>query len=333
MTMQPNLKFITIHDNEMHIKRLISDLILTPRIKALEWSSITKQTPNMKVGYPGQHLASLIVGMEGARTGARGHDIIDGSEVKACSRVDQLDNCANCSEKVLRIEPFCSTCGSSNIRRMGDSKWLFTIRSERDLEVLTNEVERVILTIADYPNFDEQDFETLRFQVFEIWTKSPRCARFKEIMTNYFEKIYAGHKAKDSNKTPAPKNFWPYSYQFYLCNPIRVFSCIVENANSVPNILIEYFMPPQQNRAFMRSELMPSELLNKEEWQFLVQNVPSELWNLGTEINEFIEKSKLKNLKIKELSALVPFISEEIRAYLPLRDTDKISVSKSPYLR
>lgn len=333
MTMQPNLKFITIHDNEMHITRLISDLILTPRIKALEWSSITKQTPNMKVGYPGQHLASLIVGMEGARTGARGHDIIDGSEVKACSRVDQLDNCADCSEKVLRIEPFCSTCGSSNIRRMDDSKWLFTIRTERDLEVLTNEVERVILTIADYPNFDEKDFNTLRFQVFEIWTKSPRCTRFKEILTNYFEKIYAGHKAKDSNKTPAPKNFWPYSYQFYLCNPIRVFSCIVENANSKPHISIEHFIQPEKDRSLVASELMPSKLLNKDEWQLLLKYVPVELWNLSDEANDFIENNKSKNLKIKELSALIPFISEDIRAYLPLRDTDKISESKSPYQR
>jgi hypothetical protein len=331
--MKPNPKLITISDNEAQIKHLIEDLILTPRIKALEWSTITKQTPNMKVGYPGQHLASLILGMEGSRTGARGHDIVDGSEVKACSRVDQLDNCADCGEKVLRIESLCSTCSSSNIRRMDDSKWLFTIRSQRDLEVLTNEVERIVLTIADYPNFEMDDFETLRFQVFEIWTKSPRCARFKEIMTNYFEKIYAGHKAKDSNKTPAPKNFWPYSFQFYLCNPIRVFSCIVENANSAPNILIEHFVKPNVNRALLPSELMPSKLLSKEEWQYLFENVPLNLWVKMGISKAILDNITSKALKIKELILLIPFISEEFRAYLPLRDTDKISEAKIPYLR
>lgn len=335
MTMQPNLQLITIDDNETRIIQLINDLVLMPRIKALEWSNITKQTPNMKVGYPGQHLASLVVGMEGARTGARGHDIVDGSEVKACSRVDQVDKCLEptCLENVLRTESSCPNCGSDKIRRMKDSKWLFTIRTKRDLEVLTDELERVILILADYPNFDDRDFETLRFQVFEIWTKSPRCIRFKEILTNYFEKIYAGHKAKDSNKTPAPKNFWPYSYQFYLCNPIRVFSCIVENANSKPIISIEHFIQPNENRASVPSELMPSELLSKDEWLFLLENVPPELWKVDIETAVLIEESKSKKLKIKQLNALLPFISEEIRAYLPLRDTDKISVSKSPYQR
>ena len=333
MTMQPNLKLITIDDNETKIKQLIIDLVLMPRIKALEWSSITKQTPNMKVGYPGQHLASLVVGMEGTRTGGRGYDIVDGSEVKACSRVDALDECGDCKEKVLRIESDCTKCGSSNIHRSNDSKWLFTIRTERDLEVLTDELERVILILADYPNFYDRDFETLRFQVFEIWTKSPRCTRFKEILANYLGKIYAGHKANDSNKTPAPKNFWPYSYQFYLCNPIRVFSCIVEDANLKPTISIEHFIQPNENRDSLPSELMPSELLSKDEWLFLLQNVPSELWEFDSKTVTLVEESKSKKLKIKELSALVPFISEEIRAYLPLRDTDKISVSKSPYQR
>ncbi len=324
MTMQPNLTLITIDENETRIVRLINDLILMPRIKALEWSKITRQTPNMKVGYPGQHLASLVVGVQGTGTGARGHDIVDGSEVKACSRIDELDKCKACGKKLLRIETVCSNieCGSSNIDRINDSKWLFAIRDKEGLEKLTDTVERIILVLADYPNFDARDFETLRFQVFEIWTKSPRCTRFKEIMTNYLEKIYAGHKAKDSNKTPAPKNFWPYSYQFYLCNPIRVFSCIVENANSKPHISIEHFVQPNQDRSLIPSELMPSKKLKVEEWQLLTQNVPSEFWNLGNQTGIFIEKSKSKKLKVEELNTLVPFISEEIRAYLPLRDRD-----------
>jgi hypothetical protein len=52
------------------IEKLIRELVLEPRLNALEWSKITKQTPNMKIGYPGQHLASLITGVQGVRTGA-----------------------------------------------------------------------------------------------------------------------------------------------------------------------------------------------------------------------------------------------------------------------
>jgi MamI restriction endonuclease len=101
--MKPKSEFITIGNNTAQIEVLLQELVLQPRLKALEWSKITRQTPNMKVGYPGQHLASLITGIEGSRTGARGDDLIDGTEVKSCSRVDQLDTCKNCNEKVLRI--------------------------------------------------------------------------------------------------------------------------------------------------------------------------------------------------------------------------------------
>jgi len=127
--MTPKIELITIKDNQNKIKQLLEQLVLLPRLKALEWSHITKQTPNMKIGYPGQHLASLITGMEGSRTGARGDDLKDGTEVKSCSRVDQLDSCMECGTKVLRIETVCHSCGSSRLKRMDDSKWLFSIKS------------------------------------------------------------------------------------------------------------------------------------------------------------------------------------------------------------
>ena len=138
--MIPKNSFITITDNCNKILQLLQDLVLQPRIKALEWSKVTKQTPNMKVGYPGQHLASLITGVEGSRTGARGDDLIDGTEVKSCSRVDQLDTCNYCASKVLRNEDTCPKCGSSNIKRMDDSKWLFGIKSEAELKLLTEDL-------------------------------------------------------------------------------------------------------------------------------------------------------------------------------------------------
>lgn len=130
-------------------------------------------------------------------------------------------------------------------------------------------------------------------------------------MRNYYEKIYLGHKEKNSAKTPAPKNFWPYSFQFFMCNPIKTFSCIITNANTTPLILIDYFLDPKENRSSIESEPMPISLLKKEELTYLV-----------TKLN-------LTKAQVKELS----FIPENMRAYLSLRDTDTISEAKTPYIR
>lgn len=103
--MQPDITHITLRNNLVQIKSMLIELVLRPRRDLLKWASVTKQTPNIKIGYPGQHLASLVTGVEGTRTGARGHDLRDMSEVKSCSRVDQLDKCKSCKAAVARIEP------------------------------------------------------------------------------------------------------------------------------------------------------------------------------------------------------------------------------------
>ncbi len=308
--MQPNTSLITIDRNLEKIEQLLNELVLQPRINALKWSEITKQTPSIKVGYPGQHLASLITGIPGDRTGARGHDLIDGSEVKSCSRIDQLDKCSECEAPVARLEKACPKCGSSRIERKDDSKWLFTIRSENDLLVVTEEVERVLLILADYPNFQKQDYDTLRFQSFEIWTKSQRHVKFKEILTNYYQNIYLKHKEKNYNKTPAPYNFWPYKYQFYLCNPILTFSCVVHNASLIPKIDIEHYTEPCTDRASIPSIGMPLRILKEAEQILLVQNA-----------------------SLSSIKSLPQDIDEELRAYLPLRVTREIASTSQNYKR
>lgn len=335
--MKPNSKLISISDNINLIKKLIFELVLNPRLKALEWSKLTKQTPNLKIGYPGQHLASLVVGMEGTKTGARGNDIIDGSEVKSCSRVDASDTCKDCKERISRADTICPNCGSSNIARDNTSKWLFTIRNEDDLKTLIHDVKRVILVLADYPKFEENNFEDIRFQVFEIWTNSSRCIAFNELMTNYFHKIYKSHKKQDINKTPAPKNFWPYSYQFYKCNPIKVFSCYVRNANTKPTIKIEHYVEPNKDRKNIQSESMPIRILNLKEMKALFNLAPKKILEQNIikgkkykDIQNIISKD---SFSIKEIETIIPYINEELRNYLPLRDTDKTFSIKTKHIR
>lgn len=327
----PNKKFVTITDIDSKIIKLIDELVLEPRINAIEWSKITKQTPNIKIGYPGQHLASLITGMTGERTGARGNDLIDGSEVKSCSRIDQLDTCKDCGLSVSRIEEVCPHCDSSNIDRKNDSKWLITIRNEDDLDVLLNQVRRVLLMIGDYPNFADGDFETLRFQAFEIWPDDPRHSRFGEIMTNYYRKIYLKHRKKNPDKTPAPKNFWPYSYQFYICNPVLVFSCTVTNASTEPKISIDHLVSPVADRAKIESVSMPSSVLNDAEIILFARK--TKLNELNKIATSKIKPGEVKKLSAKKLKELIPYIPEKFRSVLELRDTDKISVARKKYAR
>jgi hypothetical protein len=325
--MQPNLKLVTIDDNVNKIIKLINELVLEPRIKALEWSKITKQTPNMKIGYPGQHLASLVLGMEGCKTGARGNDIIDGSEVKSCSRVDASDKCKKCNEKLSRTEIVCCLCGSTEITRDNTSKWLFTIRDENDLKVLTKDLDRVVLVLADYPEFDLNNFDDIQFQVFEIWNNTERCKEFTNLMTNYFNNIYQVHKENDSAKTPAPKNFWPYSYQFYKCNPIKVFSCVVKNANKNPILKDIFYIDPKVDRNNLKSELMPSNILSAKEVPALIEmlhTVPIDLLKKrlvpGRTIKELSDVISSKSFSKTKFSQILTYIDEDLREYLPLRE-------------
>lgn len=335
--MTPNPELITITDNEAKIVNLLQELVLQPRLKALEWSKITKQTPNMKIGYPGQHLASLITGIEGARTGARGDDLRDGTEVKSCSRVDQLDTCNACKNKVLRIEEVCPHCGSDNIKRMDDSKWLFSIKSNNELDLLTRQIDRVFLTIADYPNFMAKDFGIVRFQAFEIWVKSARHRHFRTLMENYYNKIFLEHIKLNPNKTPAPKNFWPYSYQFYLCNPVRVFNCIVTHANTDPKIEIKEFVKPSADRSQLTPEKLPTQLLSPLEWREFFENadeytVTSQIKN-ETSYKQLLDKITSKKFDRDFFLSAIPVLDENARNFLVLRDTDIVSEAKIAYTR
>lgn len=332
--MQPNKAFITIDDNQNLIKKFLYEVVLLPRINIVKWSAITKQTPNIKIGYPGQHLASLLTGMPGERTGARGNDLVDGTEVKSCSRIDQLDKCSDCKEAVSRSEVQCPSCGSTNIKRNNDSKWLFSVKNENELKTLLHRVKRIVLLLGDYPNFLEQDFTSLRFQAYEIWPESKRHHRFAEIMSNYYQKIYLEHKKENANATPAPKNFWPYSYQFYLCNPIPIFSCTVTNANTEPKINIEYYVEPATDRSELSSAVMPIDLVTDDEIKLLIHGASDK------EILKIVKREFLPNININKFKSLAPSevkkklvgISESLRSHLPVR-ADRIASARSVYAR
>ena len=127
------MKIGTIEASE----KLLFDLYVDLRKKINYWSNITHQTSQARMGYVGQHLTSLVTSFKGGKSGARGRDIIfdnkNFGEIKTCYRVDQLGYCNDCGERISNLEHQCS-CGSKDIERKDDSKWLITIQNEKELK-------------------------------------------------------------------------------------------------------------------------------------------------------------------------------------------------------
>lgn len=321
--MQPNTTLITIANNQAQIKDFLKDLVIKPRVDIHKWALITKQTPTLKIGYIGQHLTSLIVGMEGDRTGARGHDIIDGTEVKSCTKVDQVDQCKSCKGRVMRAESVCSHCGSNSILRKDDSKWLFSIKTEVELQQLTTQIERIFLLISDYPNFKNNDFSSIRFEAFEIYPQNSRMSVFSGLLTNHY---FDNYKPKaDANQTTAPMNFHPYKFQFYMCNPIKVFSCIINNINTQkPTIAIQKYISPNIDRSNLPSENMPVEILTKRELLDFIEATPFDTIVKPLIRNQTLTKKELileiNNAKKVNLGSILPEIDEEGKQHLTLRN-------------
>lgn len=318
--MVPNTELIKISNNKQNIEFFLNDLIIKPRVDIRKWANITKQTPTLKIGYIGQHLSSLILGMEGGRTGARGHDIIDGTEVKSCTKVDQADKCKDCDERLMRSEIYCFNCGSTNIVRKNDSKWLFSVRSKEELIQYKN-LNRIFLLISDYPNFENNDFSSIRFEGFEIYPTNQRMDKFNFLIDNHYNNIYLPKQLL--GKKTNPMNFHPYSFQFYLCNPIKIFSCIIENIDTNPNILINTFIEPDVDRTLLPSEGLPIQLLNYNELISLISNNDFETIIKPNLTNPSLSCIELKNEITKDKKTWIkhiPFLNEVAKNKIPLRD-------------
>jgi hypothetical protein len=186
-----------------------------------------------------------------------------------------------------------------------------------------------VLILGDYKDFDSGDYETLRFQAFEIWPGHPRNRQFVEIMTNYYHKLFLVHRIKDAGKTPAPKNFWPDAYQFYVCNPIRTFLCEVTSAYTAPRLKILEYVEPGADRENIPSIGMPRSILKSDEVRAILDNSTKEQLRKSLPANADVGVGASK-LQIFEA---ITSVSEELRASLPLRDTDHISVSSKVYKR
>lgn len=334
--MKPNLSKITINNNLELIKEFINDAVVNPRGVMKKWSLITGQTPAVKIGYVGQHLASLITGVPGTGSGARGDDLIDGSEVKSCNKVDQVDKCNDCGAHIMRYETKCSSCQSTNINRKDDSKWLFSVRDEHELHQYLN-LDRILLILMDYPRFDIGDYSSIRISAFEIYPREDRMKVFSNLIKNHYYNIYLPKitgKMKEGLTKGNPMNLHPFGFQFFKCNPILTFSCTIENIDTKPDIIIDdtvYVDPKTERTNDLPSLMMPTHLLKDEELNALLDKADYE-HEVAPLLQSDISKKDLYALPKKEKITHLPFIDETLREYIPLREI-KAVIQKQHYQR
>ena len=165
-------------------EQLIRDLYIDLRRRINGWAAITKQTAQARMGYVGQHLVSIVTGHPGGRSGARGRDLVmspaEYGEIKTCYRVDQLGKCNNCGAAAASIEQECSECGSDDIKRNDDSKWLISIRHNDEYASIL-EPKVYYLVLFDFENMQKPDMVRA-----SIWSVDPLDPDFAFCMIDYW---------------------------------------------------------------------------------------------------------------------------------------------------
>ena len=282
--------------SEAMIKEALLELYINPRDAVTKWSKITSQTCQIRFAYPGQHLASLITGIKGRGTAARGDDLADGSEVKTCSRADQLSLCKDCGEKVLVWQEECPSCRSHDINVKTDSHWIFSIKSETELDLLLNKIPHIILLL-----FDKETAKTDNIR-FRAWTVNPKEQYVRDFFKDYF---YNNFKKK---RSPAPCNLHPLLFDFYKMLPSLIFQADMNIEDKKVDIKFWDLKKPQEWN-------MPTRLLSSVELKNIFPRalIEQKLKKLGKTVLD------VRGLNRNELIALFPFISREKVRSLPMR--------------
>lgn len=275
-------------------EQLIQDLYIDLRRKINRWAALTKQTAQARMGYVGQHLVSVATGIPGGRSGARGKDLVlpDGEycEIKTCYRVDQLGKCLNCQAVVASIEDTCSACGSNEIKRNDDSKWLIGIRTTTELaELLDPKAYYLVL-------FEFVDLYKDRSIRSTIWEVSPRTPGFAFCMIDYYFNIRA------KSNSGAPFNLWPYELKFDLMKPTLLYHSVIGTDDRITTKLFPQRDKPEPRFVSHLAEYRRSQNVMVEGLIELaarlkcdVKSTPQTKADLLTTIQRHVESEKISN--------------------------------------
>lgn len=294
---------------------LIKDLYIDLRTKVNAWSEITQQTPQARMGYIGQHLVSIVTGYPGGKSGARGDDLIMGDnkvgEIKSCYRVDQLGKCKTCKSSVSGFETTCASCGSDDIERKEDSKWLIPVKDDAALQKVLSP-ERyyfVLFEYIDMTNIVGSDIAV------SIWEVDPKTKGFAYCMMDY-------HVNSTKN---APFNMWPYMIKFALTNPKLIYRSKI----SVSGEICTEIFPTLDNGYYDEINPLPtywsSQTITTKHVKNLIKQINASERITGLNKKELLEKFEAlrQSHNISNLD-LCNMLAEEI--YLPKIQSKKAQI-------
>tara|TARA_B110000027_G_C16102559_1_gene293792 strand:+ start:91 stop:1086 length:996 start_codon:yes stop_codon:yes gene_type:complete len=272
-------------------EQLLEDLYLNLRQKLLKWAHITSQTPQARMGYVGQHLTSIVTGYSGGKSGARGRDIIindyEFGEIKTCYRIDQVGICFNCKAKVASFELKCNLCNSSKIDRKDDSKWLITIKDEKELkETFDPKIYYLVL-------FEFVDFNNPKDINASIYTLNPFAPGFSLCMIDYFFNI------KSKSQSGAPFNFWPHSFKFHLMDTQLIYRSQLKFNNKIITSIFPMINQPLKDNIelsnFTKSRNFSQDSINEMLDYLKIKHSTKDKKKNILILQSFFEKSKFDN--------------------------------------
>lgn len=282
-------------------EQLIHDLYIDLRKKVNLWASITHQTAQARMGYVGQHLVSVVTGYQGGRSGARGKDLLlpngEYAEIKTCYRVDQLGKCNNCGAKVAGIEVVCPECGSEDLQRKDDSKWLIGIRHDEEFANIL-EPKYYYLVLFEFTDLNSAD--TIQSSVWQVESATPG---FVYCMIDYYKNIRSASRSK------APFNLWPYQLKFDVMRPYLVYRSHITREDKIDTQIFPGRDAPQPHPLRPLQEYSRSRNLTKEKVTQFAQY-------MGFKVNESRSKARL----LEEIQGLI-----DIQQSDPRTTTDNLA--------
>ena len=224
------------------------------------------------MGYVGQHLVSVVTGFPGGKSGARGRDLVlpndQYGEIKTCYRIDQLGRCTSCSARIASIERECPECGSDDIKRNDDSKWLIGIQHDNEFAHIL-EPASYYLVLFDFVDLNSPD--VVRSSIWEVNPKNPG---FAYCMVDYRLNIQA------RSASGAPFNLWPYELKFSAMRPMLIYRSVISTVDdSIRTTIFPGRDPAQLDRLRPLDQYFRSQNLTPDKIKFLAEllGIPEEL--------------------------------------------------------
>jgi len=172
-------------------------------------------------------LVSVVTGFPGGKSGARGYDLVMGNgtygEIKTCYRVDQLGKCCDCEAVVSSLEKECSNCGSKNIKRKDDSKWLIGIQHDEEFKHILDP-QSYFFVLFEFEELENINNDNI---IASIWEVDPKTKGFGYCMMDYYLNI------KANSKSGAPFNMWPYQFKFTMTQPNLIYRALIKGDGSI----------------------------------------------------------------------------------------------------